>query len=137
MTIPALLAVRQALVARLRADPDLVALLGGARVFDHVPEREAFPYVSFEAEAAEWDTGQTEFGKEIMIDVNAWSRKEGRRECEIILHAVERSLRDMAPAVLTDHRLVNMTFEMADVLREEGGQTYFGYARFRAVTEEL
>jgi hypothetical protein len=135
MTIPATLSLREALVARLKADAGVAALVAG-RVFDHVPEREVFPYVSIRATARAWDTTD-DFGKEVSVEINAWSRKEGRRECELILHALEVSLRTMAPAVLTDHRLVNMTFEMADVLREEGGQTYFGYARFRAVTEEL
>ena len=135
MTIPATLALRTTLVARLKADAGVADLVAD-RIYDHVPEREQFPYVSMRAAARAWDTTD-DYGKEITVEFNAWSRAEGRRQCELILHAVDASLRTIWPAVLTDHRLVNMTFEMADVLREEGGQTYFGYARYRAVTEEL
>lgn len=136
MTIPADLAIQEALVARLRADAGVAAFVG-ARVYDHVPERESFPYVSLRTSGVrDWDTS-TDFGKELSVELNVWSRKEGRREAKLILHAIEQALRPFAPAVLTDHRLVNMTFEMAEVVREDGGQTYFGYARFRAVTEEL
>lgn len=135
MTIPATLSLRQALVTRLRESSPLSQMVS-QRVYDHVPERESFPYVSIRATAREWDTSD-DFGKELSVEINVWSREEGRRECELILHAVEHALRGMAPAVLTDHKLVNMRFEMADVLREEGGQTYFGYGRFRAVTEEI
>ena len=136
MTIPATLAVRQALVARLRANVDVSALVA-ARIFDHAPEREGFPYVSVRtSNASEWDTS-TDFGKIITIETNAYSRKEGRKEAETVLHAIELAMRSWAPAVLTDHRLINIRFEMGDVFREADGKTYFGYARFRAVTEEL
>jgi len=135
VTIPASLALRQALVSQLIGDAGVAALVA-ARVYDHTPDREILPYISLRAASVAWDTS-TEYGKEHAVEINVWSRQEGRKEAETILHAIETALRSVAPAVLTDHRLVNMHFETADVLREESGQTYFGYARLRAVTEEL
>jgi len=42
---------------------------------------------------------------------------------------------DDAPLTLTDHRLVNFRFALADVRREADGRTYHALVRFRAVTE--
>lgn len=133
-TIPATLALRQALVTHLKANAAL-ALMVGARIYDHVPERETFPYVSIRDEVREWDTG-SDRGKEHRLEINCWSRAEGRRESELVLHLVETAMRDAALSLTGGHRLVNLQFEMGAVIREDGGQTYFGYARFRAVTEE-
>jgi hypothetical protein len=135
MTIPATLALRQAVVAALRADAGLQALIG-QRVYDHIPEREQFPYVSLRDQVRAYDT-TTERGKEHTLQLNAWSRAEGSKEAELVLHGLERVLRDLSPRALTDHTLINLDVEMATVVRDEGGQTYFGYVRARAVTEEV
>ena len=44
---------------------------------------------------------------------------------------------DDAPLSLTDHRLVNLRFAVADVRREADGRTYHALVRFRAVTEPM
>ena len=100
-----------------------------------MPDGAAFPYLQWRENAAAWDT-TSDRGKTHDITVNAWSHAEGRREVDLILHALEIAWRDIAPRTLTDHRLINIDRTFADVIREEGGQTYLGVMRFRAVTEE-
>jgi hypothetical protein len=48
MSFTGLGAFQAAVVTALRADATLLALLGGANVFDEVPARQTFPYVAFD-----------------------------------------------------------------------------------------
>jgi len=127
-------ALQQAVFARLTSDAALTALLGGARVYDDVPVRAAFPYVTF-AQGAErdWSTGN-EAGAEHALVLHVWSRAGGRKELLAIMEALRVSLHDAA-LTLTGHRLINLRHEASEVRREGDGETYHGIVRLRAVTE--
>lgn len=129
------LELRRALITHLRSDSSVTSLLGGPKVFDHVPDSARDPYIQVRENARAWDTS-TDYGKEHDVEINAWSSKEGRKEIDEIMRAVELSVRS-ASLSLNGHRLVSIRFALMDVVREDQGQTYFGYARYRAVTEEI
>jgi hypothetical protein len=127
-------ALQQAIYASLKSDSALVALLGGERVYDDVPERKAFPYVTFAPTSErDWSTG-SEAGTEHGVVLHVWSRGAGRKEALAIMEAVRVRLHD---AALTpeEHRLVNLQHESSEVRRDADGETYHGIVRFRAVTE--
>jgi len=127
-------ALQQAVFARLTSDAALTALLGGARIYDDVPVRAAFPYVTF-AQGAErdWSTA-SEAGAEHALVLHVWSRGNGRKELLAIMEALRVSLHDAA-LTLTGHRLINLRHEASEVRREGDGETYHGIVRLRAVTE--
>jgi len=127
-------ALQQAVFARLTSDAALAALLGGARVYDDVPVRAAFPYVTF-AQGAErdWSTA-SDAGAEHALVLHVWSRGNGRKELLAIMEALRAALHDAA-LTLTGHRLINLRHEVSDVRREGDGETYHGIVRLRAVTE--
>jgi hypothetical protein len=129
-------ALQQAVFARLTSDAALTALLGGARIYDDVPVRAAFPYVTF-AQGAErdWSTGN-EAGAEHALVLHVWSRGNGRKELLAIMEALRVSLHDAA-LTLTGHRLINLRHEASEVRREGDGETYHGIVRLRAVTEPV
>ncbi len=127
-------ALQQAVFARLTSDGALTELLGGARVYDDVPVRVAFPYVTFaQGSERDWSAGH-EAGAEHAVVLHVWSRASGRKEALAIIEALRAALHD-AVLTLTDHRLVNLRHETSDVRRETDGETYQGIVRFRAVTE--
>lgn len=135
--------LKKAIVARLRADAPLLALLGGARVWTNVPrsadtvkrsDGTLQPYVQLRENAKPWDT-TTDYGKEHTLELNCWTEHQGTKEADAILAALETSLRDCT-LVMSGHRLVNIRWEMGAVFRDGEGQTYCGYQRWRAVTEE-
>lgn len=129
-------ALQQALHGRLTSDVALTALLGGVRVYDDVPERAEFPYVTFGQTAErDWATGSEE-GSEHTVTLHVWSRARGRKEANAILAAARAALHD-APLTLAGHRLVNLRHEFSDARRDPDGETFHGTARFRAVTEPL
>jgi hypothetical protein len=129
-------ALRAAIHDALVADGPLAAALGGPKVYDEVPKNAVFPYVTLgEARIADFSTG-TEAGEEHQLTLHAWSRQGGHRAAHVIAGALLQALDD-APLALSDHRLVNLRFSLADVRREADGRTYHALVRFRAVTEPL
>jgi hypothetical protein len=126
--------LQQAVHATLSADSAILSLLGGARVYDDVPQGAAFPYLSLTAfTVRDWATG-TEPGAEILFTVSAWSRRAGHKEAHLIADAVRSALHD-APITLTDYHLVNLRHEASDSRSERDGDTYRVAARFRAILE--
>jgi hypothetical protein len=129
-------ALRAAVHDALNADASLTSLLGGPKVYDQVPQSAAFPYVTLgETRIADFSTG-TEPGEEHQLMLHGWSRQGGHNEAHLIAGALLQALDD-APLTLTDHRLVNFRFAVADVRREADGRTYHALVRFRAVTEPV
>ena len=122
--------------AALAADVPLAMLLGGERLYDHVPQNAAFPYVVIDQmQVRDWSTG-TERGSEHVLMLHVWSRYEGKREAYEIADAV-REVLDGAELGLSGHRLINLTHQFSDLKRDPDGETYHGVVRFRAVTEPL
>lgn len=129
-------ALQQALHQRLTADANLLALLDGPRVYDDVPVRSQFPYVTFGLTSErDWSTGSDE-GSEHSITLHVWSRAKGRKETSAIMDAIHAALHDVV-LTLTGFRLVNLRHEFTDARRDADGETYHGTSRFRAVTEAL
>ncbi|HEY1152558.1 MAG TPA: DUF3168 domain-containing protein [Pseudolabrys sp.] len=127
-------ALRAAIHQALSADGGLVAVLGGARIYDAPPRGAAFPYVTLgEARLtdASSDGGTTQ---EHLLTLHAWSRQGGHKEAHDIAGALLQALDD-APLTPDGHRLVNLRFAVADIRRESDGRTYHAVVRFRAVTE--
>jgi hypothetical protein len=128
--------LQTAAYAALAADGALLALLGGARLYDHVPQNAALPFVVIDqAQLRDWSTG-TERGSEHALMLHVWSRHEGKREVYEIADAV-REVLDGAALTLSDHRLINLGHQFSDLKRDPDGETYHGVLRFRAVTEPL
>lgn len=130
------LALQRAVFSALSKDAALVALLGSAKIYDDVPQRTDFPYVSFgQSTERDWSTA-TEDGAEHLVTLHVWSRAVGRKEVRTILEAVRAVLHD-AVLTLTGHRLVNLRHEFSDTRRDPDGETYHGIVRYRAVTEPI
>lgn len=129
-------ALQAAILDRLAADPALLALLGGARIYDHVPQRAAFPFLSVGASSVrDWSTA-TEPGHEHTLTLNAWSRHRGRAELYAITDAIAAAL-EPADLTLDGHRLINLRVEQTAYRREGDGETFAATISLRAVTEPL
>lgn len=128
--------LQKAAYQALIADSALTALLGGAAVYDHVPQEAAFPFVVIDQmRINDWSTG-TERGSEHVLMLHVWSRYDGKREAHEISDAIRLTLDD-AELTLDDNHLVNLTHQFSDLKRDPDGETYHAVLRFRAVTEPL
>lgn len=126
--------LQRAIYQRLTMDAALIALLGGARVYDDVPRGASFPYISFgPTTERDWSTGG-EVGCEHTVTLHVWSRAHGFQETETIVAAVRDALHDQGLS-LTGFQLINLRQEQAEVRRDPDGETRQGSIRLRAVTE--
>lgn len=130
------LALQQSIFSTLGAHPGIVALLGGARIYDQVPQPATYPYVSFGQSMIRDADTSTESGDEHMLTLHIWSRAEGRMETHELIEAVRSALHQQT-LTLSGHRLVNLRHEFSEARREPDGDTIHGLVRLRAVTEPI
>lgn len=127
------LSLQIAHIAALKADATLVSLVG-AKVYDYVPEKSAYPYLIYHiTDSDEWDT-TTDNGDEHSVYVHVFDDAEGSKRARRIMQRVYELLHDVTTYSLTDHQLVNSRRVMRAMERE--GQLYHGIGLFRAITEE-
>ena len=126
--------LQQSIFAALAADATLLGLLGGARVYDDVPQGAGFPYLTFgHSTARDWSTGSDD-GHEHVLTLHVWSQERGQKQAHAIMDAVRTALHDQ-PLGLSGHRLVNLRHEFSEARRDPDGALVHGITRYRAVTE--
>ena len=132
-----ILALRAAILARAAADPELVALMGGAlRLYDEPPRAAEPVYAVFgEVTAQDWST-DLDRGHEQDLSLVVWSREGSARSG---LAAAERlsALLDGSALALAGHRLVNLRVTRIASARDERAGLARVTVRLRAVTEAL
>ena len=129
-------ALQKGVFASLAGDPALLALLGGARIFDGPPANTPFPYVTFgRTSVFDWSTG-TEDGTEQLFSLHVWSRAKGRKEALEIMARIEARLEEGLGA-LDGWHLVNLRLEFSETRFDEDLSVQHGLLRFRAVLEGL
>lgn len=129
-------ALQKSIHAALVGDAAITAILGGPSIFDDVPQKSAFPYLTLgQSVVRDWSTA-TEDGTEHLLTIHVWSRAEGRRQTYALIDLLRGALHD-ARLPLEGHHLVNLQHQFSDVRRETDGETYHGLVRLRAVVEPL
>ena len=117
-------------------DATITNLLGGQSVYDDVPQRAGFPYITFgRSTVRDWSTG-TEPGNEHVLSLHIWSKAAGKKETYEIIDAICTRLQDNS-LQLSDHHLVNFRCEFSEARRTVDGEKFHGIVRYRAVTEPL
>jgi hypothetical protein len=133
------LEIQAALYTRLTTDPGVNALVAN-RVFDHVPQNSAFPYLTIGDETwTDWSMAGVR-GQSSTVSIHTWSRPasdqpRGRHEAKQIMEAVYEALHGK-PMVLEGHRMVMIRQEYSETLPDTDNVTYHGIQRFRVLTHE-
>ncbi len=130
------LALQQAVYTTLMGTPALITSLGGARIYDDVPQPAAFPYVSFGPSTITDADTATERADLHTLTLHIWSRARGRKETHILIEHVRAALHDQS-LTLTGHRLINFRHTQTDTRRLSDGETLQSTLRFRALTEPV
>lgn len=127
-------ALQKAVFAALSGDSALSDLLGGPKIFDHVPPKTPFPYVTLGQTAVyDWSTS-SEKGQEHFFTIHVWARTQGRKLLLDLMERVASVLEDQMPA-LSGHCLVNLMLNDMQARNDDGVNAYQGVMRYRAVTE--
>jgi len=133
MTATASLALQMAVIARLRGDAALVALLGGAHVHDHVPRTASPPYVALARMETRPLGSSVVTGAEHRMVLHIWPAGDGRKDAHAIAAAIEAAL--IAPLPLDGAHLVNLAAVSWECARLDKDH-YRGALTIRAVTED-
>ncbi len=127
------LALQAAILAALKADASLKALIGDpARVQDGPAKEKVFPFVSFDAARAS-PIGPAPGHVEHDIRISVHSRYDGRREAKEISTAIVSALHD-AELALDARRLITLRAVYSDVFYRLDADAHEGVIRLRAVT---
>jgi hypothetical protein len=129
-----------ALWAALTGDAAVTALVPAARIFDDPPQASdgstGYPHIAVgEVVFAPMDT-YGELGADFVARIHVRSRAAGRKEAKQIQAAVYARLHRTASFALTDHRLIDLQWQMSDVTRLADG-TFHGVSEFRGLIEPL
>ena len=129
-------ALQKALIAHLRADAALKALLGDpARIWDAAPRGAGYPHLLIgrsESRPVEAD-GR---GGEHQLTLRCASRFEGTEEAKAICATVRAAVHEAALEA-DGVRAVSIRATFADVFRSSDHRRTWGVVRVRAVTEDI
>ncbi|TPM55348.1 DUF3168 domain-containing protein [Mesorhizobium sp. B2-2-4] len=133
MTSPSL-ELQGAIVARLKAVAGVTALIG-QRVYDRVPAKPVFPYVTLGPMDELSEDADCIDGFSIALDINVWSRAVGFPEAKRIGDAVRAGLLDPELA-LTDNALVYFQHRQTVYSEDPDGLTNRARMSFEAFAEQ-
>lgn len=104
------------------------------RVFDHVPQTEAYPYVAIgDGSVSDWGTKDS-VGTEQTIAIEIWSRYRGRKEAHGIAARIYDQLHEQ-PLTVAGQQCVLCRFESEERIREADGLTYRVALRYRVLLD--
>lgn len=127
-------ALQKALLAHLRADPGVSALLAD-RLWDAAPENPDHPHLVIGRSESRPLPGEGG-GVEHVLTLKAVSRFRGTEEAKAIVAAVRASLSDAALAA-DAVRTVDVGVRFADVWPSPAGHRTYAVLRVRVVTEDI
>jgi len=130
------LAVQKAVIARLRADPGVIAIVGN-RIYDNPPPEADFPYLSIGPDQTLPDRASCYDGSEVILQIDGWSRTPGFQEVKTIAEAVRAALTDAPLDLSPAYRLVDIALDQLQTLRDPDGLTDHAVISFRALTEPV
>jgi hypothetical protein len=126
------LEIQGAVVARLKADPAVTALVNG-RIYDSVPSNAAFPYISIGPVDSVADDADCITGLIVAQQIDCWSRAVGYPEVKKIADAVRASLHDQESALpLATNALTFFEHRNTRITRDPDGLTSHGILGFEA-----
>ncbi len=135
MTASALLALREAVQARLKADAPLAGLMGGeVRLHDEPPRAARDLYAVWgEASARDWSTGSGT-GAQHAFSIAIWS-VEGSARPALAAAARMAAILHEAALAPAGHRLVTLRAAAAETARDRASGRVRVVLRFTALTE--
>ena len=130
------LATQAALIAALKADSAVAALVG-TRIYDEPPQGVTFPYIRLtDISPSAWDTDCTE-GAAVQIGLQVHSRAtQGRVEAVRIAEAIQSALhRQETSLSVSGFNLIEMRFQTYVTNRDDEGRGYTSRMALQALLE--
>lgn len=125
--------IQKAFYDALTGSTSVMALVSG--VFDHVPPKQAFPYICIGDDTAiDWDTDNS-VGLEATCTLHVWSDYRGRSQAKNIMETIYGLLhrQDMT---IEGYTTVDVQCEYQEVGVDPDGLTRHGVMRFRVIIDK-
>lgn len=137
MTEPSL-ALQGAIVARLKADGDVTALIG-SRVYEPVPPTPVFPYLAWGDDQVLNDDTDCHDDVEVFTTLHVWARPaavSAQVQVKRIAHVIRQSLNG-AEFDLPDNALILIEHRDTRVMPDPDGKTSHGVIVFRTLIQAV
>ena len=134
MTTSPSLELQGAIVARLKADAAVTALIAG-RVYDRVPKKTDYPYVSMGPSDELTDDADCITGFDISMQVDVWSTDVGGPEAKRIGDAVRAALHDQDLPIVANN-LVYFVHRQTRIFTDADGLTTHAVLTFDSYVEQ-
>ena len=129
------LELQGAIVARLKADPAVAALVNG-RIYDAVPGGAVFPYVTIGPTDSVDDSADCITGFLMAQQIDCWSRGVGKPEVKKIVDAVRAALHGReAQMPLATNAMPFFQHSTTRIVTDPDGLTSHGIIGFEAAIE--
>lgn len=128
------LELQGAILARLKADVTLTALVAG-RIYDQEPTPVTYPFVTIGEAQFIRDDATCISGGQVHLTLHAWSTKTGYPEVKAIADAVVEALHH-APLTLPTNRMTSINHRQNRVFRDSDGLTSHAVLEFLAFTDK-
>lgn len=128
--------LQRAYIAALKADPKIMALVGG--VYDRVPAKPykaKDAYISIGPETAVEDDAECITGIEVTTQIDVWTKAVGKVECKEVTDLVRKALH-RKPLVLDGAALVDQWVTLTRIMDDPDGITKHGVVQITARIEE-
>jgi hypothetical protein len=130
--------LQKALVAKLKADAPLVALLAGKQaIYDQPPEGDPKPYVRVGDHLSIPDNDLGSFGRQVTVTLHIWTKARSNGPGQDIADRITALLDHQAAAlVVPGHRIVSIRSEFDQALSDPDPEIRHHVLRFRVITAQ-
>lgn len=136
-------ALQAGIYSRLTTYAPLTSAIGASKVFDHVPQHTAAPYVVIGDDTSIDFDNKGSNGWEVTLTIHCWDfEKAGRKSVKTIMEHIYDALQKQEGAVtVAGFKLVMIYCEFQQTLQETGSEGandhyYHGIQRFRAIIHD-
>lgn len=134
MSVSPDLELQGALVAMASANAAFIALLPVAQIYQDVPDKPDFPYMTLGESQPIADLAEGVNGSEIYVDFHIWSRTGGFAEVKKIAAALEAALHEQS-IVLVENTCLLIERYIARFQRDPDGMTKHAIVTMRALLD--
>lgn len=121
-------AVQEMVRGLLTADAPLAGKVSG--IFDFVPEKTEFPYITIGESRVEDESTVAIAIARVTLTVQVYSRAKGRKEADSLMADVHRILQNASGSAAGGFALADMRFGGSDITLLRDGATHHGRMRF-------
>lgn len=128
--------IQVAMVAKIKADTQIMAIITGAFDFAVVPVNQAFPYVALGDTTETDDSVLADIGYDTTMTLHIWSKYPGFKEARTILGHLNRLFNHKSLTLSSQH-CVGIWYEFAQPLNDPNDNTLRHMpVRYRIKTQE-